>query len=52
VIVALSMACLGAVKADGKVKYDLARWFDDDAPQDLNRQNQLALNRFMMSGGL
>jgi phage terminase large subunit-like protein len=50
-IVALSMACLAAVKADGKVRYDLSRWFADDAP-DLHRQEQLAFNRYVATGGM
>jgi phage terminase large subunit-like protein len=53
VIVALSMAALAAVRADGKMKYDLSRWFPDESTtsRDLNRQAQLELNRFISTGG-
>ena len=52
VIVALSMACLAAVRDGGKSRYrtDLL-WVDGDEPLDLARQEQLMLNRYMMAGG-
>jgi hypothetical protein len=52
VVVALSMACLAAVKADGKVRYDLAAWFDDDDEPDLHRSEQLRLNAYILAGGM
>ena len=51
VVVALSMACLAAVRADGKVHYDLSRWFADDDAPDLHREAQLAFNRYVVTGG-
>ena len=52
VIVALSMACLAAVRDGNKSRYitDLS-WVGDE-PLDLHRQEQLALNRYIMAGGL
>jgi phage terminase large subunit-like protein len=49
-IVALSMAVLAAVRADGKPKYNFDAWVSDD-DLDLRRQEQRAFNRFVMSGG-
>ena len=53
VIVALSMACLAAVRADGKMRYDLSKWFgpDETTSQDLLRQEQLRFNAHIMNGG-
>jgi hypothetical protein len=51
VVVALSLAALAAVRADGKSRYDISLWFDDEPP-DLHREEQLAENRNIMTGGL
>jgi phage terminase large subunit-like protein len=52
VIVALSMACLAAVRDGGKSRYDTSlAWVCDDNELDLHRSEQLAFNRFIMSGG-
>src|SRR4051794_37680787 len=53
VIVALSMAALAVVRDGGKSRYDSSMlWVCDDEPLDLHRQEQLAFNRYVMSGGM
>ena len=54
VVVALSMACLAAVRDGNKSSYirDLSWVGGDDEPLDLARQQQLMENRYIMSGGL
>ena len=53
-IVALSMACLAAVRDGGKSYYDDSyAWVDgDDEPLDLARAEQLAFNAYIMRGGM
>jgi hypothetical protein len=52
VVVALSMAALAAVRDGGKSRYDTSlAWVCDDNELDLHRSEQLAFNRFIMSGG-
>jgi phage terminase large subunit-like protein len=51
VVVALSMACLAAVRAGGKPRYDLEAMMDDDE-LDLHTQEQLAFARYVASGGM
>ena len=52
VVVALSIACLAAVRDGNKSSYIIDQsWVCDDEPLDLHRQEQLAFNRYVASGG-